>query len=335
MAFRRRAFTLTELLIATAIVVALGAILYPLFKRAREDGRRSPKPAEGLLLAARQYGADYDDRTPISINGPWRNLKNVADGALTQYGERRTDAWPLLLMPYVKSRSAFVDRARGDTIGIWSGPALATSDPGYVATKNSYRSQNRFPMFGYNYIFLGPILIPPERATEAMPIDFAVSRSHAYLEAEDPAATVFFVPSQEGYTPATSSDNLGRLMTDRGSFTVNAPGTWFLSDPSSSYVLFWNGTRCSGDWCIDINQKESGSQKSTQSAYLLPSKQGNTVMFLDGHSAFLKDSQMAAGTNYLTATPFDSSNDGLFAGGAVINDKSKYIWNLNQQSFEN
>lgn len=337
MAFRKQALTLAELLIAVAVVVALGSLLFPLFRRTRTtvEVTQPRVRVDSVIQAARQYGMDYDDRTPVLINGPYRSMKNVKDGALTQYGEQRTDGWPLLLIPYVNSRSVFVDPSRGDKIGIWSGPALATSDKGYVATRNTYRNQSRFPMYGMNYIFLSPIAVPPGYGTEPTPGDYAIGHSHSFMEAEDPAATIFFVPSQNGFKQMSPNDPVGTIDSDRGSYTVNAPGMWKLASDEQPYIVFWEGTKCSGDWCIDTNPKIPGNQRGTQNAYMEAARLGNTVYFLDGHSQFMTDNEMAAGTDYVSRKAVKSgvADPVRWGSGAVITDKSKYLWNLNQDFY--
>jgi len=60
-------FTLIELLVVIAIIAILAAILFPVFARARESGRRTSCASNmkqlGLLLA--QYTSDNDSRMPL------------------------------------------------------------------------------------------------------------------------------------------------------------------------------------------------------------------------------------------------------------------------------
>src|SRR5690242_4782219 len=113
---RNKAFSLTELLVVTAIIGILAAILFPVFSQAaREAGTKSALNLRKISMAAQRYGQDADDRIPILMNGHWRNLLNVRDGELTAYGDQRTDLWPLLLLPYIKEgREIYVDPTRGD-----------------------------------------------------------------------------------------------------------------------------------------------------------------------------------------------------------------------------
>jgi len=62
-----RGFTLIELLVVIAIIAILASILFPVFARARENGRRAACMSNmrqlGMLVA--QYTQDYDNRTPL------------------------------------------------------------------------------------------------------------------------------------------------------------------------------------------------------------------------------------------------------------------------------
>jgi prepilin-type N-terminal cleavage/methylation domain-containing protein len=327
---KRKAFSLVELLIATAIVAILAAILFPAFRAAARASKVSNMPnLRKIALAAQSYGQDFDDRMPITINGKYRDLLNIDDNVLNSYGEKRTDAWPLILLPYVVDRTTYADPRRDDIWGIWSGPALATNDPGYVGTANTYRNQNRFPEFGYNYLFLSPLYIPSEDFSQANPTDYMVAESHGFFEADRPSRTVFYAVSNRGYVQTNSTDTLGTQDATRGHLAINPPGFWNVEAASTSpYVLFWNGTNCSGDWCGDTDP--GNAELRTQNyAYIEPTLGGNNVAFLDAHVSFLSDVDMAAGTNYLTATP----NGLYFGGGATVTDKSKFIWNLNSNFF--
>ena len=331
---KRKAFTLIELLVVIAIIAILAAILFPVFAQAKKAAKKAASAQNNrqVALASIMYGGDFDDTIPVMVNGAWRNLKNTQDGIPTTYGDQRTDGWPLLVIPYIKSRGLFVDPGRGDSPGIWKGPALATQDalwnPVTSPTSNAYRGQNRFPMYGVNYLFVSPLLIPSNKLTDATPTDFMSGESHTFTEADDPAGTVFYTESQFGYLPTTTTDTLGTLSTIRGFFGINAPGLWgVLAGSTVPYVIFWNGTDCSGDWCGDFNPGEPGRQKETNTVYI-GYNDGANATFLDGHVKYMKDNQLAAGTNYLSATPWDGAGVGYDGGGATITDKSAYLWNL-------
>ena len=65
----RGGFTLLELLVVVAIICLLAAILFPVFRRARENARRSACQSnlKQLGLAFAQYVGDYDENFPLGI----------------------------------------------------------------------------------------------------------------------------------------------------------------------------------------------------------------------------------------------------------------------------
>ena len=74
---KRHAFTLTELLCSVAITFLLSAILFPVFNRVREQGRRTSCTSNlhqiGLSMIA--YSQDWDDRFPCgTVAEPAANL---------------------------------------------------------------------------------------------------------------------------------------------------------------------------------------------------------------------------------------------------------------------
>ena len=82
------AFTLIELLVVIAIIALLAAILFPVFGRAREQGRKSSCASnlKQLGLATAMYTQDNDEYLPIySTSGP-------------------TVFWSTRIEPYVKNR---------------------------------------------------------------------------------------------------------------------------------------------------------------------------------------------------------------------------------------
>ncbi len=334
---KEKRLSIVELLVVVAIVALLGAILFPVYAQARvaQKGKKGNEwNLKQIARAVKQYSQDYDDRMPVSINGPYRDLRNIHDGVLTTYGEQRSDMWPLLLMPYLKDRTTYIDPQRGDAFGIWSGPPLATSDAGYNATANTYRNQDRFPMFAMNFLFLSPMKIPASKLVDATPTDFMQGESHSFQEAEDPNNTVFFGVSERGRIPQSNVDVVGVEDWQRGFWGIDAPALWdHLISSTSPYVTFWTGTNCSGDWCgTDLDPVTTGTQSNEGFFYKYPTTLANNAMFLDLHIHYMTAAQLAQGTDYLTATPNDGGT-GYFGGGATITDKSAYLWNLNEQYY--
>ena len=256
--------SIIDLLIIVAVIAVLGAILFPVFAQAKAAQRKSNAfNLRKITRAASHYAQDFDDHIPLMLNGYYGDLQNVRDDQLTSFGRHRADLWPLIMMPYIKDRSVFVDPERGDTYGIWSGPPLATSDPGYDPLKNTFRTQNRFPMFAVNYLFLSPLMIPSSKLSDATPTNYMVGMSHSFQEAEDPANTVFYAESERGLIPSSIDDVAGTPDTDRGFFGMDAPGLWnyLVASDHVGPIIFWTGANCSGDWCgTDLDPCVGGKQ---------------------------------------------------------------------------
>jgi prepilin-type N-terminal cleavage/methylation domain-containing protein/prepilin-type processing-associated H-X9-DG protein len=88
----RTAFTLIELLVVIAIIGLLAAILFPVFARVRENGRRSycQSNLKQIGLGIAQYVQDSDERMPFTLIG------SKPAGA-------NSGRWVHVLQPYFKS----------------------------------------------------------------------------------------------------------------------------------------------------------------------------------------------------------------------------------------
>ncbi len=226
-----------------------------------------------------------------------------------------------MIDPYIKTRQMFVDPTRGDEEGIWSGPPISAKDHLYGAAQNTYRNQDQFPMFGINYLFLAPGVIPANKLNSAHPMDFMRGETHMTTEIDDPSGTVWF----------TASKHYGDKK--RGFFAVNAPGMWQTIPAKKQYVIFAGSTPCSGDWCREANTSKPGALQETNSVYF-NDQQKTPVVFIDGHCKLMTDVALTDGTSYLTAVPNDGARPKSNLGGCVITDKAHYLWNSNENFYE-
>ena len=111
---RRTGSALIELLVVTAIIAILAAILFPVFARAREKARQASCQSnqKQIMLAYAMYRSDYDNRTcpvwyPLVPGGPcgW-------DTAGTEMTFHK------LLEPYMKNRQIWECPSK-DGVNFW------------------------------------------------------------------------------------------------------------------------------------------------------------------------------------------------------------------------
>jgi len=97
---RRSGFTLIELLVVIAIIAILAAILFPVFGRARENGRRAACQSnlKQIGLGLMQYAQDNEERVPVACTDANGDGTCVAG----------TDAvWMGVLQPYMQNTQIF------------------------------------------------------------------------------------------------------------------------------------------------------------------------------------------------------------------------------------
>ena len=110
----RYAFTLIELLVVIAVIALLAALIFPVFSKARENGR-----AVSCLSNLKQIGAsltlylqDYDETYPMERLPDWTH---VASGCTSQgpnsYPEDALQGsainWKRAILPYIKNYAVF------------------------------------------------------------------------------------------------------------------------------------------------------------------------------------------------------------------------------------
>jgi prepilin-type N-terminal cleavage/methylation domain-containing protein/prepilin-type processing-associated H-X9-DG protein len=104
----RSGFTLMELLVVTALVSILSAVLYPAFALARDAARRSTclSNLRQLAVAHQAYSQDYDDTLPFwYVSGaerytiwpeflnPYYHERHLLDEGSTAPAERKSSGW--------------------------------------------------------------------------------------------------------------------------------------------------------------------------------------------------------------------------------------------------
>jgi prepilin-type N-terminal cleavage/methylation domain-containing protein/prepilin-type processing-associated H-X9-DG protein len=282
----QRAFTLIELLVVIAIIAILAAILFPVFAQAKMAAKKTAclSNTKQVALSAIMYGADYDDFLPLSISGSYFG---DAGPRLDSILPNHAVTWVFLVQPYIKTLQMMVDPGFGDQQGIWgSGPNAW------------YGNQSVFPQFGYNYMFLGPW----------NQCDNGLGRS--FTVAVHPSQTVMFTTSEVDMPNPT-----------KGWYAANAPGAWPIIAPAPNACIWYFGPNepWTGNWSAN---NPSSIGRITSSVRTATYNNGSNVGWVDGHAKYIKDTQLAAGTDFSSAT-YNNANS-----GAQITDVSAYLWTL-------
>lgn len=128
---RRDAFTLVELLVVIAIIAVLAAILFPVFARARENGRRASCQSnlKQIGLGITQYAQDYDEQMPLSRSG------GPTTGDLI--------SWRVQIYPYLKSTQIFAcpSNSNNATDAGYNGTSGLNFPQSYLANGGNNASQ--------------------------------------------------------------------------------------------------------------------------------------------------------------------------------------------------
>lgn len=256
------------------------------------------------ILAAILFPVFAQAKMAAKKTSSLNNNKQIALAGL-MYASSYDDGLPLLVNgPY--SQMATYDGVHRVDSWVWAIQPYIKSlklmvDPSANDANNVFgsgpyawfRNQNLFPYYGYNYLFLSPW---PN-------CDHAESRTSS--AATEPATTVFFVESRHPSYTSTL-----------GYYTAAAPGMYPIIQPHDVYCIYTDT-----GWA-----KHPASDPNTPytAETALRYSSGNNVTWLDGHAKYMKDDALAAGTDYGTSTVPNST---------VIVDKSKYLWNFDDNFF--
>lgn len=326
-----RAFTLIELLVVIAIIAILAAILFPVFAQAKLAAKKSASLSniKQITLANIMYENDYDDNFVLFSQNPFDTAcgnPNVANGAAgCEFAPFvQTNNWPLLLQPYIKSLGLFVDPATGDPQGYFG------SGPNAVSGNQNWAAQ-----YGYNYLFLSPLVIGGLTGGGWLPSGYAningVGRPST--EAIAPANTVMFTSSQG--SPYTGPKG-NQVLTPGAEY--GTPDADSLTDPGLGCELYYATNRltfvdCSStdgascNWAsqwVTNTPAYPGVGPLTGSTRALQPYVGANVGWVDGHAKSTTAGALAAGTDFGTS----SSTSGYSGFGSVITDITKYLWTL-------
>lgn len=210
MAYRARGFTLTELIVVTAILAVLAATLFPVFTRAKRAAQASQCASNfrQTVVAATLYQGDYDDTHVVSRH-------RVEDAAI----DPEDRLWPQLVLPYLRDLRA--SHCPSDHTHDWESEAVFDERLVVGDTwARFYRSAQRVNT-GYNAVYLAPLVRTAEGWRSLPRGSSAVA---------DPAATLVFGDSVWEVTPEG-------LPTGGGNYLVVPPCRYTSANRFDTFEL--------------------------------------------------------------------------------------------------
>lgn len=127
-------FTLIEMLIVLVIIGILAAILFPVFARVRENGRRTACTSnlKQLGLAFQMYTQDNNNKLPLAVDGTWGENEPYAWTFYSKKGSTDPNADPDVPPQFDPTRGSIYQYAKSDAVFI------CPSDDDGIDTKQSY-----------------------------------------------------------------------------------------------------------------------------------------------------------------------------------------------------
>jgi prepilin-type N-terminal cleavage/methylation domain-containing protein len=173
--YNRRAFTLVELLVVTAVVSLLAAILFPVFAQAKQAAIQVSCAGRfhQVTEAEQMYLDEYDDEfMPV----------NYEPGSSPNAKTDRT--WVQMLLPYTGSFRTF--RCPADSLTVDQEASVFDQDlvPGDLFAR--YYTASMHVNVGYNFQYLSPIMKAGATWT---------SQPKSLTELPDPSAMLLFIDS--------------------------------------------------------------------------------------------------------------------------------------------
>ncbi len=200
---RNYGFTLVELLVVTAIVAVLTAVLYPVFRQAQESSKaavcasnfRQASMASGLYLS------DYEDK-----------FMPVSDEPSGVANSRTDHTWVQVVLPYTKNFSVF--HCPSDPTGRAD---VSTFDQDLVPgdTYSEFYTASLHVNTGYNYQYLAPILLQNGGW---------VSLPHAESEVREPSRTLLYVDSKWSLSDTSTEEGGSWLVVPPCRYAPSAGG---------------------------------------------------------------------------------------------------------------
>jgi prepilin-type N-terminal cleavage/methylation domain-containing protein/prepilin-type processing-associated H-X9-DG protein len=282
----RRGFTLIELLVVIAIIAILAAILFPVFAKVREKARQISclSNEKQLGLAFVQYASDYNSAWP--------------GGQMSHTGTVPGQGWASLVYPYIKSTAVY--KCPDDPTG---------PDGGNVPVSYAFNSNAAGNQFQGQFIANTDSGFNAPANTVAL---FEVNGVTANIGTNYSVSASGDGASQLLTTPTVDNASLADDGLDASSVTTGAAGVSlaFATSLMGGYnletgILSTIDPTIYGEWNSTIGGIHTG---------------GSNFLMADGHSKWLRGSQVSSGTDATT------SNTNQTAGSvAASTDFPNYV----------
>jgi prepilin-type N-terminal cleavage/methylation domain-containing protein/prepilin-type processing-associated H-X9-DG protein len=259
----RRGFTLIELLVVIAIIAILAAILFPVFAKVREKARQISclSNEKQIGLALVQYASDYNSAWP----GGQLSDKNTIPG----------QGWASLVFPYIKST------------GVFKCPDDPTTPDaaGDVPVSYAFNSNAAGDEYQGNF---APGLDSSFNAPANTVALFEVNGVTANIGTTYSTSTSGDGASQLLATPTVTNSSFADDGLDASSITIGAAGVNlnFATSLMGGFNLAATVPTIYGEWNATTGGIHTG---------------GSNFLMADGHSKWLRGSQVSSGANATTA----------------------------------
>jgi prepilin-type N-terminal cleavage/methylation domain-containing protein/prepilin-type processing-associated H-X9-DG protein len=292
-AARKAGFTLIELLVVIAIIAILAAILFPVFARARENGRKTSclSNMKQIGLGIAQYKEDFD--------GAYGQAYYYNDGVSSS---SLYTQWTGVVQPYTKSEQIFVcpsNKGLPPTNSTRSG-ACSKDEAGTVYTPQVSGDDNQVPCSSY----IANELVMPRMKLTAHIAD--ADNTGVYASAGSPASPsglgLKVVRDAEVETPAEvillaeMNDRLNNLSgssatggsaqskTHRPTSAVKESGVSFYDSENGTGTLYAVTTA----EAVDAINSPSSSKSRLGYTELDRHLGGSNYLFTDGHTKWYR-----------------------------------------------
>lgn len=288
----RGGFTLTELLVVIAIVAILAALLFPVFRSAREASLRTAcaQRFKSTLAAHLVYASDYDD---LSVPAAY-----VAGAGGHPANDRK---WPQLLAAYAGGFDGF--RCPSDRNARPATESLFDSDLIPVDANARFYTAAERTNLGYNAFYFSPPVPFGPRHTRFLPRPMGV--------VEHPARTILFVDS------VYDLDREGR--PTGGGYYVVSPPCRYRADATGALVDTFVAMQVppGGSFLHQGGWTDPDQADRNRYGGAWPWHEGRmTVGYADGHVAAVRPEELVLGCEDRPAWR-----------GAIL-DSAVYPWDL-------